>query len=385
MSKKIYAAIGVVVAVLALIYMLNTSTEVDILTVGKGNIQHAVVDTGYVQAAGRYDLYAEQGARVSMLAVSVGQSVQKDQLIIGLENLDISMGSKQLKISLSQAQSQISATEAARDRSSLDLKDAQDKLARVKELYAAGAISKSEYDEASFLVDKYQRNLQEQTESLQTVQNQVNTYRELISQSQQKEAQLMVKSPINGTLMHLPVQQEQVVQSGTLLAQVAMAGQLEIKADLLSDDLGEVKLGQKVQITAPVLGETVLHGEIVKIYPQAEEKQSALGVVQRRVPVIIAMESTGNLKPGYETRVSIATASREDVVLIPRGAVRTNSNKQAQVMLISNGRVTLRDVKTGLLDSNNVEIIEGLQTGDQIVKDASTSLEVNARVKAKKV
>jgi multidrug efflux pump subunit AcrA (membrane-fusion protein) len=97
------------------------------------------------------------------------------------------------------------------------------------------------------------------------------------------------------------------------------------------------------------------------------------------------MESTGNLKPGYETRVSIATDSREDVLLVPRGAVRSNSHKQQQVMLISNGRVTLRDVKTGLLDSNNIEIIEGLNVGDQIIKDASTILKENSRVKAKKV
>ncbi len=385
MRNKIYWAIGLIVALLALLYMLNTSTEVETITVGKGSIQHTVVDTGYVQAAERYDLYAEQGARVSEITVSVGQSIQKGQVMMVLENLDISMSSKQLLISLNQAKSLITAAQSAADRSSLDLRDAQDKLARVKELYAAGAISKTEYDETRSLVDKYQSNYKEQTESLKTAQAQVNTYKELLSQSEQKEAQLVVKSPITGTLMQLPVQQEQVVQSGTLLARVARESELEIKADLLSDDLGEVKVGQKVQVTAPVMGEAVLNGEIINIYPQAEEKQSALGVIQRRVPVIIAMESTGNLKPGYETRVSIVTASREEVLIVPRGAILSTSDKQQKVMLISNGRVSLRDVKTGLLDSKNIEIIEGLKAGDQIIKDASISIQVNARVKAKKV
>jgi HlyD family secretion protein len=381
MSKKIYWAIGAVVGLAALIYMINTSTEVETITVGKGSIQHTVVDTGYVQAAERYDLYAEQGARVSNISLSIGHSIQKGQVMMVLENLDISMNAKQLLISLNQAKNLITATQAAVDRGSLDLRDAQDKFRRVKELYAAGAISKTEYDETRSLVDKYQTNYQEQTESLKIAQTQVNTYKELLSQSQQKEAQLVVKSPIAGTLMQLYVQKEQVVQPGTLLARVALDSELEIKAELLSDDLGEVKVGQKVQVTAPVMGEAVLNGEIIKIYPQAEEKQSALGVIQRRVPVIIAMESTGNLKPGYETRVSIATASREDVLLVPRGAVRTTSDKQQQVMLISNGRVIFRDVKTGLLDSKNIEIIEGLKAGDQIIADASISLEENARVK----
>jgi multidrug efflux pump subunit AcrA (membrane-fusion protein) len=70
---------------------------------------------------------------------------------------------------------------------------------------------------------------------------------------------------------------------------------------------------------------------------------------------------------------------------LPRGAVPSTSNKQQQVMLISKGRMTLRDVKTGLLDSKNIEIIEGLKAGDQIIKDASLSLKENARVKVKKV
>jgi HlyD family secretion protein len=170
---------------------------------------------------------------------------------------------------------------------------------------------------------------------------------------------------------------------GALLAQVGSASALEIKVDLLSDDLGAVRLGQKAQITAPVLGDQVLSGEVAKIYPQAEEKQSALGVIQRRVPTIIKLASSANLKPGYETRVSIITASQQGILLVPREAVLTATNGQKQVMMIVNGRVRFQEVKTGLQDSKNVEILEGLKSGDLIVKDASVTLKANARVKAK--
>ena len=79
----------------------------------------------------------------------------------------------------------------------------------------------------------------------------------------------------------------------------------EIKADLLGDDLGDVAIGQKVRVIAPVLGNQVLYGEIAEIYPHAEEKLSTLGVLQRRVPVIIKLDNAANLKPGYEIRVSV--------------------------------------------------------------------------------
>ncbi|NMC27896.1 MAG: hypothetical protein GYA42_07085 [Syntrophomonadaceae bacterium] len=52
-------------------------------------------------------------------------------------------------------------------------------------------------------------------------------------------------------------------------------------------------------------------------------------------------------------------------------------------MQIVNNRIRLVAVKTGLQDSKNVEITEGLLPGDQIVKDASVSLQPNTRVKLK--
>ena len=168
-------------------------------------------------------------------------------------------------------------------------------------------------------------------------------------------------------------------------ARMAMESDMEIKADLLSDDMGEVQEGQKVQVSAPVLGDKVLTGKIIKIYPRAEEKQSALGVIQRRVPVLISLDSTGNLKPGYETRVSIVTQSRENVILVPREAIRSAGDKQKQVMLVVSGRVVWREVKTGLFDSNNIEIMEGLQAGEQIIRDASLSLKDKSRVRTSTV
>nr|WP_315989747.1 HlyD family efflux transporter periplasmic adaptor subunit [Desulforamulus aquiferis] len=76
-----------------------------------------------------------------------------------------------------------------------------------------------------------------------------------------KEEQLILKSPVDGIILDLPAKQEQVINPGTLLATVAVSEKLEVKADLLSDDLGEVSLGQRVQITAPVLGDKTWRGK----------------------------------------------------------------------------------------------------------------------------
>ena len=101
---------------------------------------------------------------------------------------------------------------------------------------------------------------------------------------------MVIISPIDGTIVRLPVKVGQYLLTGTTVAQVASLNQLEIKTEILSDDMADIMLGQKAIISAPLLKDKELEGEVVQIYPQAEEKLSALGVIQYRVPVIISLK-----------------------------------------------------------------------------------------------
>ncbi|HRY12304.1 MAG TPA: efflux RND transporter periplasmic adaptor subunit [Syntrophomonadaceae bacterium] len=384
MRKKILGALAGVIIVAGIIYSYTTAgTEVDTAEVIHGDIKLAVVDTGYVQASNQADIYATQSGRVASLMVSVGQNVAKGQVIAVLDNKDLTMGSAQLQVQLSQANAAVSAAEAALAQSKLDLVQAQANYDRSRELFGSGAISQVEYDNAQALLDKVQAGIAAQEQSLQAAREQVANYQSLLNSSRQKENELQIKSPISGIVMQLPVRQGDAVMYGTQLAKVAPPGALEIKVDILSDDLGQIMVGNKAEITAPVLGGEVLNGEVAQIYPQAEEKQSALGVVQRRVPVIIKLDDISNLKPGYETRVSIITGGKENILLIPRESVTTAPDGSKQVMVIIKNRVAIRKVSTGLFDTRSIEITDGLEAGDLIVRDGSASLKANARVKVK--
>lgn len=384
MRKKIIWAIFGVITLAGLAYYYATSaTQVDVVTVGKGDISRSVVDTGYVKAVNQSDVLSTQGGRVINLPVSVGQSVEKDQVLMVLENKDLAMSSEQLQIQMTQARTAVNTARTVLEQGAFLLTNGQTQFNRTEELYRAGAISQADYETARSQLDQTIASVEAQNQALQLSQEQVNTYQSLLNSAHQKEQELQIRSPIRGTVMTLPVQQGSTVINGTLLAQVALTNDLEIQVNLLSDDLKEIQVGQTAQITAPVLGDQTLSGKIAQIYPQAEEEQSALGIIQRRVPTIITLDSSSNLKPGYETRVSIITASKKEVVLIPQEAVLTAANGQLQVMLIMNGRVKFQEITTGLTDSKNIEIIGGLQPGDQIVKDARVNLKANDRVKAK--
>lgn len=383
-KRRIYVWGGIALAVLAVAaqLLMRGGQEVAVVKVQTGSINRTVTDSGYVQPASDFNIHATQTARVTQVVAEAGQPVKQGETLVVLENLDLSLQISDTQSQIAQAGNTAAGARAALERLNLELKDAIDNLNRIQELFEGGAVSRADYDKAVLLVETCRQNLNEQSSKLDSALAQEAGLRQTLSQLSAKEGQLMVKSPTDGTVLNLPVKQEEVVNSGALLAVLAAAGQLEVKADILSDDLGEVRVGQKVSITAPVLGGKKLAGAVKKIYPSAEEKESALGVIQRRVPVIITLPDPDVLKPGYEVRVAIETLTREDVLVLPREAVRTTGDGLKEVMVVTQqGQVQRRTVQTGLSDQENIEITGGLESGEMIVMDAGLDLKEKTRVK----
>ncbi len=362
-------------------WMAHRGEEVETIQVRQGSLTRTVSDNGYVQPSTDYGLNATQTARVIEVPVKTGEFVKQGQILVVLENLDLAVQTSDLHSQLAQASTSAAGARAALERIQLELKDAGENLARTQELYQAGVATKVEYDKARLLLETTQQNLNEQTSRLDSAQAQQEGLSQSLRQLNAKEQQLVVKSPVDGTIMSLPVKQEQVLSPGALLVNVAVSNMLEIKADILSDDLADVKTGQNCSITAPVLGEKVLVGEVTKIYPQAEEKQSALGIIQRRVPVIISLRDPANLKPGFEVKVAIETLSRQNTLVLPREAVRTAPDGHKEVMVVLNNKVQHQQVQTGISDQDSIEIISGLAAGDLVVKDSSLDLAEGLRIK----
>ncbi len=326
------------------------------------------------------DLYAAQNSTVKQLPVEAGQKVEKGQILVALENLDLSIQIRDTRSLLSQTLISAEGSKAELDKASAELEDAKENYARIQSLFETGAATRVEYDRAALQVQIDEKNLQEASTVLEAGLAQAEGLKQSLAALSAKEEQLTVKSPLEGIILAVPVKLGQVVNFGVLLATVADTEQLEIKADILSDDLGQVAVGQKVTITAPVLNRQ-LTGEVKKIYPQAEEKVSALGVIQRRAPVLVTVKEPANLKPGYEVKVAIETLSRTDVLVAPRESVITRGDGQKEVAVVSKGRISYQLIETGINDQDNIEVAGGLKEGDLIVRDGSLGLKEKTKVK----
>lgn len=383
-SKKAWIIGGIILAaVIAAVAIIGSSgEEVEVVKASRGTFILTVEETGYVEAANDREVQATSVAQVRDLLVESGDKVRLGQILIKLSSPELTAEIESARSQLARTEGELQAAELSIQSIRLELKQAENDLARKKVLLQSGALARAEYEKAELQVDKLRKSVSQQEAGVSGLNKQVSSLGAMLNSLEEKAGELQVISPISGTILDLPVEVGQVVAPGTPLVQIGADNQLEVKTELLSDDIRRVKIGQTTRITAPVLGDQALSGQVSKIYPRAYEKTSALGVIQRRVPVVIALNQSANLQPGYEVRVAIETLRKEGVILLPRESVRLTEDGYYRVLVVNENRIEERSIEIGEKNQQWVEVIKGIKVGETVVRDGSLELKEGSRVKA---
>lgn len=383
-SKRTWVIIGglaLIAVIAAAIIMVNSGEEVEMVKADRGTITLTVEETGYVQPADDREVQSTATAQIQDVLVEVGDTVAMGQVLMRLSSTELTAETASVRSQLARTEAELQDAQLSIGALRVELKQAENDLARKKTLLQQGALARVEYEEAELQVDKLKRNIARQEAGVSGLNRQAASHSEMLSSLEEKVGELQVISPISGTLLDLPVEVGQVVAPGTPLAQVGSDIQLEVKTELLSDDIRLVKNGQNVHISAPVLGEQTLTGQVSKIYPRAYEKTSALGVIQRRVPVLITLHQAATLQPGYEVRVAIETLRNERVIRLPREAVQLIKDGHYRVLVVKEGRIEERSIQIGTKNQKWAEVKKGIKAGETVVRDGSLELKEGSRVK----
>lgn len=384
-SKKAWLAGGLILVgiVAATVGQMHGGQPVEVVQATRGTFTLMVEETGYVQSVNDREVQATQAGRVVDLLVETGDRVKAGQVLMRLSSPELSAEAAAVRSQLARAGSELRAAQLEEESLHSEQKQAEKDLARKKTLLESGALARVDYDQAVFEMEQLNQQLAQQQATIAGAQEQVNSLGEMLGSLEEKAGELQIISPTAGAVLDLTVKAGQVAAPGDRLAQIGSESQLEVRTELLSDEVRRVKIGQTTRVTAPVLGDQVLIGRVGKIYPQAYEKISALGVAQRRVPVIIALEQNGNLRPGYEVRAGIETVRKEKALLLPRESVQLTAAGQYRVLAVVQGRIRERIIQVGEKNQQWVEVLEGVKAGETVVRDGSRELKEGTRVKAK--
>jgi len=212
-----------------------------------------------------------------------------------------------------------------------------------------------------------------------------------LRQVQTRRERGTMRSPVEGVVLEKHVENERYLPAGEVLLEIGELEHLEVEADVLSQDVVAVRLGQPVEIYGPAIGAPQgagVAGTVKQIYPAGFTKESSLGVEQQRVKVVVAFDNEvlqrliteQEIGVGYRVRVRIFTAQSTGLT-VPRSAVFHGPAGDWQVFVVRGGRARRVNVEVGLLNDQRVEILDGVNEGEPVVLAPDTSLEDGARVR----
>lgn len=243
-------------------------------------------------------------------------------------------------------------------RRSLELAEAQ--LARQRDLFAAklGTEEQVQQAEATYETALYE-----------------------FERSSLNAAKQSLATPIDGTILRLarstegtPLADGQLVAAGLQVAEIAPLDQLIADVDLIGPELARVQPGLKTRIRHYAFEDADVTGEVVRLSPVMDPVKHTF-----RAEVAVANEAM-LLRPGMFVEVTVVVEQRVDVSVVPRDAVADRGGRSV-VFLLDGQRVLRRDVRLGLGDDDQVQVLEGLALGDRIVVRGLETLTDGARVR----
>ncbi len=379
--------------------------------VTKGTIGEEVYASGRLEFGEKQEVYAPFAGKVKSVSVKLGDKVQAGQALFEMDTIDLKKQIDTAKLNLAGAKADLDQANLSRKYALEDAKGAMDNAAAALEQVKNGAqipgmdgrpmsvnAAQDNYDKAKEAYDRLADNPSGGGQmSLVSLQNRVQQAEAALKDLQDQLAAAVVKAPAGGTVVNLAVVAGTspagagLAGSGGVSGLVAggqgSAGSLvtianldKLKARLKVNEIDSVKVqpGQKAKVSSDAIDKEY-SGSVESIAPLAVTSASARGE-ETTVEVMVSLDNSTGLKPGYNVNVSIQTAEHAGILLLPSDAVADRDGKKV-VFVEANGAAVEREVKLGISGDTQVEAMSGVNEGDKVVLDPSPNLKQGDQVK----
>ncbi len=376
------AGIGVITAIVVGFNLKNrTSSEltVDIEQVGLRTVIQTVNATGKIQPVTQVNISADVSAKITHLSVKEGDWVEKGQLLVELdrERYVAALESSEANLRVAEAnvvlaRENMIKAQKDHDRTSQLFEKNLESQAALDTTYAGAQVEKARFEAARDQVAHAQATLKETRDAL---------------------SKTSMYAPISGTISRLNKEVGEIAlgsqfQEDVIMELSNLAG-MEALVDVDENDIVLVSLNDSSEIEVDALQEVRLAGEVTEIASSA--RISAQGTTDQKTEFEVKIGITDPapaLRPGMTASADIITDVHEDAVSVKIQcvAVRTleqlgaaegaddesrfkpDSDGFVQVVWVfSDGVAEARQVTTGIQGTDYIEILSGLEEGEQVV------------------
>ena len=187
-----------------------------------------------------------------------------------------------------------------------------------------------------------------------------------------------IKAPFNGVIVNLPHYTSNVqIASGTSVVSIMSYSKMMMEINLPESAINEVKTGQEVFITHYTLPNDTIKATVSELSPAISPETRTF-----KGKLTIDNEKM-KLRPGMFVKADIVVKKAENTIVIPKESVMSNRNRK-YVYVAEKGFAKMRDIRTGIEDNDNIEVLHGLKMEEQLIVRGYETLRDNSKVKIQK-
>jgi len=344
--------------------------------------------TGTVKARSMQEITADVSGKVASVEVKEGQNVRAGDVLFRLDETEYELQAKQAEAVLSAAQVALSSARSSQSADAAVIPartasaDAHANYDRMKQLYDAGGISEADFEAARSKMETADAQLAaaqiSQNSASDNAAAQVESARAAYELAAQRLADCTVKAPIDGQVSQIKIESGSVVSAQTAAMTVVDNSSLKVAVEVLEKDVKRIAEGMEAQVTVQSLGQTC-KASVYEIAPSADEQTGMFQVTVVFDPADSGVLSGMAADVRLTDRNAGADGTGAAALYVPEKSIVKEDGKSF-VYVVGDGRVSKREVRTGLRKNQYIEVEDGLAEGDEVVVQAGGDLEDGARV-----
>lgn len=378
--KKLYLIFvliiaAVVVVILYSLGILTPSVKVDAASVTQAFPSQAYTllnASGYIVPQRKAAVASKITGRLISLSVEEGSIVKKNTIIARLENEDA-------LAARDQAQANLNSAIASHELAGAELKDAQLSFQREKNLLAQEFTTKASYDAAEARYSKAKA-------ALAGAEASIRANKALLKGAEVALDYTNIKAPFDAVVLTKNADIGDIVtpigaatNAKASVVTIADMDSLQVEADVSESNLSKVKIGQPCEIQLDALPDLRFRGTVHMIVPTADRSKATVMVKVRFIDKDKRILPEMSAKVAFLSREMQKDEEKPRVVL-SKNAIREQNGKKI-VLLIKGNKVVERQITTGVVLNDMIEVREGLKAGDRIVINPPDSLKNGSRIK----
>lgn len=191
-----------------------------------------------------------------------------------------------------------------------------------------------------------------------------------------------ITAPFSGIIDDVIIEQGNLVSPGMAVFRIVNLSNMYIQADVPETYISNIKPGKSVEIDFPILGKT--------IDTKVRQTGNFINAANRTFKIEIAVPNQDrSIKPNLTAKLKINDYTNPEAILIPQSIISENAEGKQYVYVVKNiagdkGTAKQVVVKTGKTQGDIIEVLSGVNTGDQLIEAGARTVKDGQEVKISK-